>query len=97
MQRHRLTEQMFRYQGGNRGVELIERLGLTYIHYRESLMDEELAFIAGDTEDVVSIPGSGRSLGERNHSSILAWEIPWTEEPGRLQSTKSCKELDMTE
>ena len=22
------------------------------------------------------------------HSSILAWEIPWTEEPGRLQSTQ---------
>ena len=21
------------------------------------------------------------------HSCILAWEIPWTEEPGRLQST----------
>ena len=21
------------------------------------------------------------------HSSILAWEIPWTAEPGRLQST----------
>ena len=21
-----------------------------------------------------------------NHSNILAWEIPWTEEPGRLQS-----------
>ena len=21
------------------------------------------------------------------HSSILAWQIPWTEEPGRLQST----------
>ena len=21
------------------------------------------------------------------HSSILAWRIPWTEEPGRLQST----------
>ena len=21
------------------------------------------------------------------HSSILAWEIPWTEEPGKLQST----------
>ena len=21
-----------------------------------------------------------------NHSSILAWRIPWTEEPGRLQS-----------
>ena len=23
------------------------------------------------------------------HSSILAWEIPWTEEPGRLQSVGS--------
>ena len=24
--------------------------------------------------------------GIATHSSILAWEIPWTEEPGRLQS-----------
>ena len=23
------------------------------------------------------------------HSSILAWRIPWTEEPGRLQSIES--------
>ena len=23
------------------------------------------------------------------HSSILAWKIPWTEEPGRLQSMES--------
>ena len=22
------------------------------------------------------------------HSSVLAWEIPWTEEPGGLQSTR---------
>ena len=29
------------------------------------------------------------------HSSILAWEISWTEEPGRLQSMGS-QELDMT-
>ena len=31
------------------------------------------------------------------HSSIPAWKIPWTEEPGRLQSTGSQKESDMTE
>ena len=30
------------------------------------------------------------------HCSILAWRIPWTEEPGGLQSM-SLKELDMTE
>ena len=42
----------------------------------------------GDTGDTGSIPGSGRSPGRGNgtHSSILAWEIPWTEEPGGLQS-----------
>ena len=37
-------------------------------------------------------PGSGRCPGEGNatHSSILlAWKIPWTEEPGGLQSTGS--------
>ena len=28
------------------------------------------------------------------HSSILAWKIPWTEEPGRLHSVRS--ESDMT-
>ena len=33
--------------------------------------------------------------GMATHSSILAWEILWTEEPGRLQSTGS-QELDMT-
>ena len=39
---------------------------------------------ARDTRDFGSIPGSGRSPGGGNgtHSSILAWEIPWTEEPG---------------
>ena len=30
------------------------------------------------------------------HSSILAWRIPWTEEPGGLQSMGS-RELDTTE
>jgi len=38
-----------------------------------------------------------QSLGQKDpqekevasHSSILAWEIPWTEEPGGLPSTES--------
>ena len=30
------------------------------------------------------------------HSSILAWKIPWTEEPGGLYSPLGHKELDMT-
>ena len=48
--------------------------------------------------DVGSIPGSGRSPGEGNGnpSSILAWRILWTEEPGRLLSIGP-KESDTTE
>ena len=38
-----------------------------------------------------SIPGLGRSpeKGTATHSSILAWRIPWTEEPGGLQPMRS--------
>ena len=41
--------------------------------------------------DAGSIPGSGRFPREEmaTHSNILAWEISWTEEPGRLQSMGS--------
>ena len=43
---------------------------------------------AGDIRNVGSIPGSGRSLEKdmATHSSILAWETTWTEDPGELQS-----------
>ena len=41
--------------------------------------------------DPSSIPESEDPLekGMATHSSILAWKIPWTEEPGRLQSMES--------
>ena len=53
---------------------------------------------AEHTGHVGLIPGLERSVegGLENYSSILAWEIPWTEEPGRLQSTGS-QESDVTE
>ena len=44
--------------------------------------------ISANAGDVGSIPGLGRLLLEREmatHSSILAWETPWTEESGGLQ------------
>ena len=49
------------------------------------LSDKESTCSAGD---VGSIPGSGKSLEKEmaTHSSILAWEIPWTKEPGGLWS-----------
>ena len=32
-----------------------------------------------------------------SHSSVLAWRIPWIEEPGRLYSPRGRRELDVTE
>ena len=45
--------------------------------------------------DLGLFPGSGRSPGggNRTHSSILAWRIPWREEPGGLQSIASQRVL----
>ena len=46
---------------------------------------KESTYNAGD---LGLIPVSGRSPGEGNGYvfSSIAWRIPWTEEPGRLQS-----------
>ena len=49
-------------------------------------------------ETQVQSPGQEDLLEKKmaTHSSILAWKIPWTDEPCRLQSMGR-KELDMTE
>ena len=51
-------------------------------------MVKNLPANAGDVGDKGLIPGSRRTLEKEmaTHSSILAWEIPWREEPGRLYS-----------
>ena len=59
--------------------------GLTDICFPGGSASKASAYNVGD---LGSIPGSGRSLEKEmaTHSSILAWKIPWIEEPGRLQS-----------
>ena len=44
-----------------------------------------------DERDMSLIPESGKYCGDGNvnRSRILAWEIPWTKEPGRLHSMGS--------
>ena len=60
-------------------------------------MVKNLPATAGDAG---SIPGSEDPLekGMATHSSILAWRIPWTEEPGGLRySPQGREESDATE
>ena len=49
--------------------------------------------LSANAGDMGSIPRSRGSPREEmaTHSSILAWEIPWAEEPGGLQSMGSAK------
>ena len=52
-------------------------------------MVKNLPAMKGDSG---SIPGSGRSPGDLRmaiHSNTFAWRIPWTEEPGGLESMGS--------
>ena len=66
----------------------------THTHTRASLVKNSLPSSKESTcnaRNAGSIPES-RSLLEKEmaiHSSILAWKIPWTEEPGRLLSMES--------
>ena len=52
-------------------------------------MVKNLPASAGDARDTGSIPESGSTPLDKemaSQSGILAWRIPWTEEPGGLQS-----------
>jgi len=55
----------------------------TYQGFPLGLASKQPAYNAGD---LGPIRGSGRPLekGMATHSTILAWRISWTEEPGRL-------------
>ena len=48
-----------------------------------------------ETQDWFLIPEDLLEKEVATHSSVLAWEIPWTEEPGGLQSI-GLQELDTT-
>ena len=53
-------------------------------------VDKESSYTAGDPG---SIPGWEDPLKKEmaTHSSILAWEVPWREEPGGLRSVRVSK------
>ena len=61
-------------------------------------MAKNLPANEGDIRDVGSNLGLGRSLeeGMATHSSMLAWRIPWSEEPGWLPYIpQGCTEQDV--
>ena len=65
--------------------------GLTYRQPKAFLMAQRLKRLPAMWETWVQSLGREDRLDKEKaiHSSILAWRIPWTEEPGRLQSMGS--------
>ena len=51
-----------------------------------SLVAQTVKNLPAIQETQVQSLGREDALEEATHASILAWRIPWTEEPGRLQS-----------
>ena len=78
----------FSQQSGSAQVALTESTGRNRKVFPCVSVVKNQPANAGDMD---SIPGLGRSPGEENatHSSILAWRIPQTEDPGELQFTGS--------
>ena len=72
-------------------LEAVLKIVAAYIIARASLVAQRLKHLSAMRETQV------RSLGWKDllekemetHSSILAWRIPWREEPGRLESKGS--------
>ena len=59
--------------------------------FRTSLVAQTVKCLPTMQETRVQSLGQEDALEKEmaTHSSILAWKIPWTEEPGRLQSMGS--------
>ena len=64
---------------------------MLYFYFATSLGGSEVKASACNVGDLGLIPGWEDPLEKAmaTHSSILAWRIPWLEEPGGLQSTGS--------
>ena len=68
-----------------KGLKLVV---LSFMGFQGGTMIEKLLANAGDTRDAGLIAFQEDPLEKQMaaHSSILVWRIPWTEEPGGLQS-----------
>ena len=71
----------------------VQRVFLQNLQYyeRTSLVAQTVKRLSTMRETRVQSPGREGALekGMAIHSSTIAWRIPWTEEPGRLQSMGS--------
>ena len=74
----------FTFNSSNINTKLLNLFNLLH-GLRRGFLRSSVGKVSACSEgDPASIPGLGRSPGEGNatHCSVVAWRIPWTEEPG---------------
>ena len=76
---------LFHFQSN---AQQITRYSALYCDFPGGAVGKNQPTNTGGTRGAGSIPGSGRSPEVRNGNPLqyFAWKIPWTEEPGGLQS-----------
>ena len=82
------------------GIFIIQGFGVFFVMSKiPSLVAQSVKNLPAVQETRVQFLGREDPLEKEmaTHSSILAWKISWTEEPGGLQSMGSGKELGTTE
>ena len=78
------------------GKGISEKLGPSVRKEPGSERRTEMRLVCLGNEKKPSVAGE-LEKGMPTHSSILAWRITWTEEPGGRESTKGHTKLDVTE
>ena len=69
---------------------MTERRACTRAHSHTNLGSKPARTqLTEDKEGLTEVPETENIKEMTVHSSILAWRIPWTEEPGGLQSVRS--------
>ena len=95
MRRERIGEKARKKGVGDRGGRgnqgMMRTLKLYFVIYRTSLVAQMVKRLSTLRETRVQSLGWEDPLEKEMaiHSSTLAWKIPWTEEPSRLQSMGS--------
>ena len=89
--RNNTREQTQHHQGLRLPLNSMGQVSKLEMRADDGVVIKNLPTNAGDIRDVDSIPGWGGDPGggHGNPRPILAWRIPWTEEPGWLRSIRS--------
>ena len=85
----------FNFEMGSYSNAYFPVIILIIVAFPNGSVGKESAWNAADTDEIWSL-GQEDPLEKEmaTHSSILAWRIPWTEEPDGLQNPRGCKESD---